>query len=85
LVKLFLPVSLICANPIPWFSFRWPPSWKRYHRRFFSIGGQEKSDILPAKQFGMKTIHISEKNETAVDYRVDNIVAAVAIIRKNIR
>jgi len=46
-----------------------------------SIGDQNYSDILPAKQLGMKTIIIGPSLQDA-DYRVDDIYDALALITK---
>lgn len=37
------------------------------------IGDQEDTDILPAKQIGIKTVYIGKNKSTIADYTIDNI------------
>lgn len=49
-------------------------------KNIFSIGDQEDSDILPAKQVGMRTVRIGS-SETAADYSAENILLAIQFIK----
>lgn len=48
-----------------------------------SIGDQEKTDIVPARAIGMKTIRIApEGTESSADFVVKDVVAAVEMLRE---
>lgn len=48
--------------------------------QIISIGDQEYSDIIPAKQVGMKTIKIGRDKKTVADYCVNDIQTALQLI-----
>jgi len=50
----------------------------------YSIGDQEHSDIIPAKQIGMKTIIVGSKSEHA-DYQINTINELIPIIGGNLK
>lgn len=50
--------------------------------RFFSIGDQEHSDIVPAKSIGMKTLIIGGNSGTIADYSSPNIRSAISLLQK---
>lgn len=52
--------------------------------RMVSVGDQEYSDIAPARSIGMKTIFIGSTPTTA-DYQVNNVKAAIALLREGLR
>lgn len=47
----------------------------------YSVGDQEHSDIIPAKEVGMKTIRVGN-NETQADHRVTDIAEAISLLKK---
>lgn len=56
--------------------------WKIPPEKIVSIGDQEKSDILPAKQLGMKTVRIAGKVESAADFVVPDVIQAIELLKK---
>lgn len=47
-----------------------------------SIGDQENTDIIPAKEMGMKTIYISNDKSNIADYTIDNILKINDILKQ---
>lgn len=47
-----------------------------------SVGDQEETDIVPAKEMGMKTVYIANKKSIVSDYTINNIVEVQNIIAK---
>lgn len=50
--------------------------------QIFSIGDQEKTDIIPAKNIGMKTVLIGNSQTTTADYQASDLKLAMAILKK---
>lgn len=48
----------------------------------FSIGDQEYSDIIPARNIGMKTVLIGSSQNTAADYQATDVKLAINLLRK---
>ena len=46
-----------------------------------SIGDQENSDILPARQLGMTTIIIDNGNESLADYKITSVIQLPSLLR----
>lgn len=51
-------------------------------RNVFSIGDQEYSDIIPAKNIGMKAVLIGASQNTVADYQADSVKTAVSLLRR---
>jgi phosphoglycolate phosphatase len=47
-----------------------------------SIGDQEYSDIIPAKEVGMRTVRIGKNVQTDADFIAPNVRSALAILRQ---
>jgi|JI10StandDraft_1071094.scaffolds.fasta_scaffold61702_3 phosphoglycolate phosphatase len=47
-----------------------------------SIGDQEYSDIIPAKEVGMRTVRIGKDVQTDADFIAPNVRSALAILRQ---
>lgn len=47
-----------------------------------SIGDQEETDILPAKQLGMATVRVGKDSETEADFVATDVVDAINILKK---
>jgi HAD superfamily hydrolase (TIGR01549 family) len=56
--------------------------WKINPENIASVGDQETSDILPAKELGMTTVRIGQEIDTAADFLAKNAIQAVAILKK---
>ncbi len=48
----------------------------------FSIGDQERTDVIPAKDAGMKTILIGKSEESVADIVVPDLISAITVLRK---
>jgi FMN phosphatase YigB (HAD superfamily) len=51
-------------------------------RMVFSLGDQEETDILPAREAGMRTVRIGTGVDTVADYLAPDVIVAIELLRK---
>lgn len=51
-------------------------------QNIFSIGDQEDSDIIPARNIGMRTLLVGPQQETVADYQAVDIKQAIDLLRR---
>ncbi|MCD8507552.1 HAD family hydrolase [Candidatus Woesebacteria bacterium] len=56
--------------------------WNLEPKAILAIGDQEQSDILPAKEIGMKTLRIAKHAQTQADFIAPDIVSALNVLKK---
>lgn len=57
-------------------------AWDIDPAELVSIGDQELTDILPAKQVGMRTVRIGRDQDSSADFVANDMVSALDILRK---
>lgn len=56
--------------------------WNLDPSQILAVGDQEKTDVLPAKSLGMKTLRIAHKAETVADLMAPDIITAIALLKE---